>query len=116
MNWITVRMELKDNQAKVEKICLSKFAIGTVREGQFLYKLIVQVTNTILIATVLSLFIFQSPSLIASFLSYTIFPFHLYSPRVGQMVGVDTCPISTFLKSLGVAVRLKNNVQKSLPY
>ena len=77
MNWITVRMELKDNQAKVEKICLSKFAIGTVREGQFLYKLIVQVTNTILIATVLSLFIFQSPSLIASFLSYTIFPFHL---------------------------------------
>ena len=77
MNWITVRMELKDNQAKVEKICLSKFAIGTVREGQFLYKLIVQVTNTILIATILSLFIFQSPSLIASFLSYTIFPFHL---------------------------------------
>ena len=72
MNWIKVRMELKDNQAKVEKICLSKFAIGTVREGQFLYKLIVQVTNTILIATVLSLSIFRSLSLKVFPLIYTI--------------------------------------------
>ena len=51
-------MELKDNQVKAGKICLSKFVLSTIREGQFLYKLIVQVTNTILIATVLSLFIF----------------------------------------------------------
>ena len=58
MNWITIRMELKDNQAKAGKICLSKFVLSTIREGQFLYKLIVQVTNTILIATVLSFFIF----------------------------------------------------------
>ena len=47
-----VRMDLRDNQTKTGKICLSKFAFDTVREGQFLYNLIEQVTNTILIATV----------------------------------------------------------------
>ena len=33
--------------------------------------------------------------------------FRLHLPRVDQITGVDHCSISTFLKSLGVAVRLK---------
>ena len=41
MNWITVRNELKDNQAKAGNICLNKFALGTIQEDQFLYELIV---------------------------------------------------------------------------
>ena len=31
-------MNLKDNQAKVRKISLNKFVLGTVRGGQFFYK------------------------------------------------------------------------------
>ena len=30
MNWIMGRMELRDNQAKAGRICLSKFALGTI--------------------------------------------------------------------------------------
>ena len=41
---------------------------------------------------------------------YTIFFFHLHPPHVDQVIGVDPCPISTFLKSLGVTVRLKITV------
>ena len=42
-------------------------------------------------------------------------PFLLYlSPlRVDQIADLDTSPISTFLKSLGVAIRLKITVQVS---
>ena len=56
-------MNLKDNQARARRSCLSKLALGTIREGQFLYESIVQITNTILIATVLSITIFISHSL-----------------------------------------------------
>ena len=31
---------------------------------------------------------------------------HLSPPRVDQIAGFDTCPINTFLKSLGIALRL----------
>ena len=31
-------MDLKDNQAKVGRICLSKFVLDTIRGGQFFYK------------------------------------------------------------------------------
>ena len=58
-----VRMDLKDNRTKAGRICLSKFAIGTIQEGHFLYSLIEQVTNMILIATVFSFSIFPIPSL-----------------------------------------------------
>ena len=74
------------------------------------------ITNLVPDCYGISLLIFQSLSLITSFSFYTIFPFHLYPPCASRMVGVDTCLISTFLKSLGVAVRLKNTVQRSLPH
>ena len=71
-----VIMNLKDNQARARRICPSKFALGTVQGGQFLYYLIEQVTNTILIAIVLSLSIFPIPSLRVLSLIYIIFPSH----------------------------------------
>ena len=49
----------------------------------------------------ISVLISRSPSLIASFLFYTLFCFHLHPSRAKQMVGFDTYPITTFLKSLG---------------
>ena len=42
--------------------------------------------------------------------------FNLHPLRVDQVVGFDPYPINTFLKSLGVAVRLKIIVQVSLPH
>ena len=33
--------------------------------------------------------------------------FHLHPPHVDQVSNIDSCPSNTFLKSLGVAVRLK---------
>ena len=47
MSWITVRMDLKDNQAKAGRIFLSKFALGTIQEGQFLYKSIMERESTV---------------------------------------------------------------------
>ena len=57
------------------------------------------VTNLIPDCYNVSLFIFRSSSPTASFSFYTLFSSHLYSPHAGQMVGVDTCFISTFHKS-----------------
>ena len=74
-------MDLRDNQTKAGRICPSKFALGTVQGGQILYYLIEQVTNTILIAIVLSLSIFPIPSLRVLSLIYIIFPFHPPSTR-----------------------------------
>ena len=109
MNWIMVRMDLRDNQTKAGRICTSKFALNTVRECQFLYNLIKQVTNTILIATVLSLSIFLIPSLRVLSLIYIIFPSHPSPTRRQWIAQVDPCPIHPLLKSLRVAVRLKKH-------
>ena len=35
MSWTTDRMSLKDNQTKVRRIDPNKFALGTVRGGEF---------------------------------------------------------------------------------
>ena len=109
MNWIMVRIDLRDNQTKAGRICTSKFALNTVRECQFLYNLIKQVTNTILIATVLSLSIFLIPSLRVLSLIYIIFPSHPSPTRRQWIAQVDPCPIHPLLKSLRVVVRLKKH-------
>ena len=74
------------------------------------------ITSLVLVSTVFFLLISRSPFLRGFFLFYTIFFFHLHPPRVDQVTGVDPCPISTFLKSLGVAIRQKITVQASLPH
>ena len=105
-------MDLRDNQTKAGRICPSKFALNTIRECQFLYNLIKQVTNTILIATVLSFSIFPIPSLKVLSLIYIIFPSHPPPTRGQQIAQVDPCPIHPLLKSLRVAVRLKKHYSK----
>ena len=58
------------------------------------------VTSLVLDCYSVSFLIFPILSLTPSFFFYTVFPFHLHLPRACQMVGVDTCPISTPHKSL----------------
>ena len=67
------------------------------------------------------MFFLSSPdSLIPSIMGFFffIFPFllHLSPPHVDQIAGSDLCPISPFLKSLWVAIRLNVTVQVSPPH
>ena len=39
---------------------------------------------------------------------YIIFPFHLHLSRADQIVGVNSYPISTFLKSLGSSYKAES--------
>ena len=50
-----------------------------------------------------------------SSLYYHVF-LHFNLPHVDQVTGFDPCPISTFLKSLGVTVRLNTTIQVSHLY
>ena len=60
---------------------------------------------------------FSDPYPLGVSFSFILFSlFHLHPSRVGQVTGLDPCPINTFLKSLGVVVRLKFTVQVSLPH
>ena len=54
-----VSMALEVGQAKTRRTNLNKFTSGPVRRGKFVYKLIEQVTNTTLIATVFFLINFR---------------------------------------------------------
>ena len=51
-------MDLKDNQAKVGRICLSKFVLGIVRRVSSSINQLKKVTGAILITIMLSLLIF----------------------------------------------------------
>ena len=68
-----------------------------------------------------------NPSWLGSFHNLLILPWglpslysqvlpHLHPPCVSQVVFFDHCPINTFLKSLGVVVRLHIIVQVSSPH
>ena len=88
---------------------LSKFILGTIRGGMFWYILIEN--DYRYGSNYYNVFSYKFPiSLtIASFFFYTSFLFHPYPPHASQMVGVDTCPISTFLKSLGSSYKAENH-------
>ena len=110
MSWITVRMDLRDNQVKIDWIYLRKFVLGTIRGDQFMYILLEFDCYSV------SFFIPRSPSLRAFPLIYAIFPLSSLPYMWTVDAHVDPCPISILLKSLGVAVRLKSTVQRSLPH
>ena len=117
MNWTTITVGLDDLKAKINKFYLKKIVIGTIREEVFLYiSLLNLITSPIFVATVF--FYLSSDPLSSAYSFYFILPsfFHLHPLRVDQAVGIDSCSISTFLKSLGIAVRLKITVQVSLPH
>ena len=85
---------------KIYKFKLKKIVLDTVWGDQFLYislKFDYKYNSWLLQSFP---FVSPSPSLIATSFFYTLFLFHLYPPHAGQMVGIDTCPISTFLKFL----------------
>ena len=105
-------MDPDDNKVKVNWTYLKKIVFSTIREDQFLYILLEVCYKYSSNCYSVSFLILRSPSLRVSLLFYTIFSFHLNPSRADQIVGVDPCPISTFLKSLGN--RLKTTVQVSL--
>ena len=108
MSCITVRMDLEDNKVKVDWIYLKKFVLAIVQGDQFLYILLEIGYKYSFDCYSISLSILQSLSLRISLLFYTISPFHLYPPRADQIAGVGSCPISTFLKSLGSSWKVEN--------
>ena len=109
-------MDLEDNKVKVKWIYLRKFVLGTIRRDQFLYILFEFGYIYNFDCYSVSFSILRSPSLGSSFLFILPSSFPFYPPHVKQIAGIDLCPISTFLKSLVVAVRLKITVQVSLSH
>ena len=106
-------MDLKDNQAKIERICLNKFVLGTIRRGQFFYKSIEKGYRfNFDCYSVFSLnfliFFFQGLHSNLYYLYLLIFTLHMDN----RLLHVDLCPINTLLKSLGVAVRLNKYCSK----
>ena len=111
MSWTTSKMDSNDKKRKIDWFELKKIVLGEVRGDQFIYIYIYissLITNSVLDCYNVFLLVSRSPSLIDSFF-YTIFPFHLYPPRAGQIFGVDTCLISTFLKSLYSSCKVENH-------
>ena len=108
MSCITITMDPSDKKVNVDQWYLIKIVISTIRINQFLYiSLKVDYKYSFNCYNV-SFSILRSFSLKVSLLFYTIFPFHLYSPRADQIVGVDPRPISLFLKSLGSSYKAEN--------
>ena len=108
MSWITIIVDPNNNKVRKDRFYLKKIILGTVRRYQFLYISLNLITNTVLIATV---FLFQicDPFLSGPpFYFIPTFQFHLHPSHAYQIVGVDICPISTFLKSLGSSCKAEN--------
>ena len=117
INWITIIVDPDDTKVKVDWFYPKKIVICTIRRDQFLYiSLLNLVTSPVLVPTIFfSYFSYPFPSWSSSHFILSSF-FYFDPPRVDQVADVDPCSISTFLKYLGVAVRLKITVQVSLPH
>ena len=117
ISWITIIVNPDDKKIKINWFYLKKIVIGSIRGGQFLYIFFLNlITSLVLVATVFFSQFSDPPCLGPSFSLTLSSSFDLYLPRVDQVANFDPCPISIFLKSLGVVVRLKIIVQISLPY
>ena len=107
---------LDDLKAKINRFYPKKIVFGTIRGDVFLYiSLLNLITSPIFVATVF-FYLSSDPLYLSSGYSFSFILlsfFHLHPPCVDQVAGIDLCPISTFLKSLGVAIRLKITVQVS---
>ena len=108
---------LDDLKAKINMFYLKKIVLGIIRGEAFLYiSLLYLITSPIFMATV---FFYPSFDPLSSGYSssFILSSFsHLHPPCIDQVAGANPCPISFFLKSLGVAVRLKIIVQVSLSH
>ena len=117
MNWTTIMVGLDNLKAKINRFYVKKIVLGTIRGDVFLYvSLLNLITSPIFVAT---MFFNLSSNPLSSgyYFSFILSSFfHLHPPRADQVAGIDPCSISTFLKSLGVAIRLKITVQVSLSH
>ena len=97
-----------DNKVKIDWFYLKKIVTGIIQGDQFLYISLEFNYKSSSQYYSLLLSILRSLSLGSSFYFILSFFFHLYPPCVDQIVGVDSYPISTFLKSLGSSCKAKN--------
>ena len=109
-------MDPDDNKIKIDCFYPKKILIDTIRGDQFLYISLNFDYKRSFCCYSIFLLILRSLSLRVFFLFYTLFLFYLHPSCVDQVIGVNPCPINTFLKSLRVVVRLKIIVQVSLPH
>ena len=104
-------MDSDDKKVKIDQFYLNKIVFDTIRGDKFLYiSLEFDYRHNSCCYNVF-LSILRSLFFRAFFLFYTIFFLSSLPSRVDQITSVDPCPISTFLKSLRVAIRLKIIVQ-----
>ena len=115
MNQITTKVDSDDKRMKINKFKLKKnhhwhSSRRLVHIYIYIYIYLSSlITNTILDCYSVFLLISRSPTLRVFLPLYTIFSFHdLHLPHADQIVGVDLCPISTFLKSLSSNYKAKS--------
>ena len=108
MSWVAIMVDPNDNKVEIDQFLLKKMILVTIRGDQFLYiffefdyKYSSQ-CYSILLSN------FRSPLSGPPFYFILSFPFHLCPPRVDQIVDVDPCHISTFLKSLESSCKADN--------
>ena len=109
MNQTNTKVDSDDKKMKIDRIMLKRIILGKVQGDMFLYisfKFDYRVSSYYCSVFLL---VFRSPSPIASLFFYTLFPFHLYLPRAGQTIGIDTCSISTFPKSSCNSCKVENH-------
>ena len=102
MTWVTIIMDPDDNKVKIDWFYLNKIVIDTIQENQFLY------VSLEFVATVFFSSFSDPFPLGFSFYFILSSSFHPYPLRVDQIADVDSCSISTFLKSLGSSCKIEN--------
>ena len=100
MNQTTSKVDSDDKKMKIDWFNLKKIILGTVRGDRFLYILLEFGYRYSFDCYNVSFSILRSSSSRSSFPFILSSFFPLYPPRIGQIAGIDPCPISIFLKSL----------------
>ena len=95
-------MDPDDNKVKIDWFYLNKIVIDTIQENQFLY-VSLEFVATVFFSS------FSDPFPLGFSFYFILSSFlHLYPLRVDQIAGVDSCSISTFLKSLRSSCKVEN--------
>ena len=99
VNRTNLRMGSNGKITKRKGFVLKKIILNRIQEGMFLY-IILKFGYKFSSRMLQCFFLFFSiPILVPSPSFYTVSPFDPYLPHACQMVGVNTCPISTSYKS-----------------